>query len=78
LLIELGGIELGEWLAFFHLVVGIHIDFLGGAGEFAADDDLVGGSEVACGGDDEGDAAAGDWLGDVFQLGWPIGILLWK
>ena len=28
LLVELGGVELGEWLAFFHRVVGVDVDLL--------------------------------------------------
>ena len=57
LLVELGGVELGEGLALFHWVIGVHQHFLGGAGKFAADDDLIGRRKIAGGGDDECDAA---------------------
>jgi hypothetical protein len=66
LLIQLGGVQPGEGLVLFHRIVGVHIDGIHSTGKLAADDDLVGGSEIACGGDDERNAAALHGLGDVF------------
>src|SRR5574344_1632758 len=65
LLLEFAGIEAGEWLSLGHAVVSIDKNLQGGAGELAADGDLVGRLQIAGGRDGEGDVAAGDGGGDV-------------
>ena len=68
LLVEFCGVESGEGLALFHLIVGIDQDFFGCAGEFATDDDLGGGRVITGGGDDEGDTAGFGLLRHIVVL----------
>ena len=70
---QLDGVQLGEFLAFGHGVVGIDVDLGDRAGELAADDDLVGRREVAGGGNLDGDLALLQGSCDVFGAGGFLG-----